>query len=230
MLSASEKYAKEATAVWAREPFRHLSCSASTSGVRRPSASWTRDLRAAPAGARTFADGIDVGGEIPNPIGRMANVETTEATFPVRYLFRRRARIPAGPAAGAAATRSSFALGAARVGPRRHQLRGLRQGHRVFMSEGLGGAMPRLSLGAQQRGQRDRTQRQSLPHLARRDDRQGRGPFSGAVSPLRERTRSMFAQTAAGLRRPAGAGVRAGAADIEAGMVSADERHGSTVW
>jgi N-methylhydantoinase B len=41
-------------------------------------------------GARTFADGVDIGGEIPNPISRMANVETVEAMFPVRYLFRRR--------------------------------------------------------------------------------------------------------------------------------------------
>ena len=48
-------------------------------------------------GARTFADGIDIGGEIPNPISRMANVETIEATFPIRYLFRRRLRDSGGP-------------------------------------------------------------------------------------------------------------------------------------
>jgi len=48
-------------------------------------------------GARTFADGVDVGGEIPNPISRMANVETMEATFPLRYLFRRRRIDSGGP-------------------------------------------------------------------------------------------------------------------------------------
>jgi N-methylhydantoinase B len=41
-------------------------------------------------GARTFADGVDVGGLITNPISRMANVETVENNFPIRYLFRRR--------------------------------------------------------------------------------------------------------------------------------------------
>ena len=39
-------------------------------------------------GGRGFADGVDVGGEIPNPIGRIANVETTESQFPIRYLFK----------------------------------------------------------------------------------------------------------------------------------------------
>jgi N-methylhydantoinase B len=48
-------------------------------------------------GARTFADGIDFGGELPNPISRMANVETTEAELPVRYLYRRRRVDSAGP-------------------------------------------------------------------------------------------------------------------------------------
>jgi N-methylhydantoinase B len=48
-------------------------------------------------GARSFADGIDVGGEIPNPISRMANIETMENSFPVRYLFRRRLTDSGGP-------------------------------------------------------------------------------------------------------------------------------------
>src|SRR6185295_96308 len=48
-------------------------------------------------GARTFADGVDVGGEIPNPISRMSNVETIEASFPIRYLFRRRLKDSGGP-------------------------------------------------------------------------------------------------------------------------------------
>ncbi|NQV79159.1 MAG: hydantoinase B/oxoprolinase family protein, partial [Alphaproteobacteria bacterium] len=47
-------------------------------------------------GARTFADGVDFGGELPNPICRMANVEMTEAMFAVRYLFRRRMQDSAG--------------------------------------------------------------------------------------------------------------------------------------
>ena len=61
-----------------------------------PSASFTETF-AGSGGARTFADGIDVGGEIPNPISRMANVETVEAGFPIRYLFRRRMTDSGGP-------------------------------------------------------------------------------------------------------------------------------------
>jgi len=48
-------------------------------------------------GARSFADGVDIGGEIPNPISRMANVETVEAMFPIRYLSRKRLRDSGGP-------------------------------------------------------------------------------------------------------------------------------------
>ena len=61
-------------------------------------------------GARTWADGIDVGGEIPNPIGRMANVETTEATFPVRYLFRRARPDTGGPGRWRGGNALEFAL------------------------------------------------------------------------------------------------------------------------
>ena len=34
---------------------------------------------------------------MPNPISRMANVETLEAQFPIRYLFRRRLKDSGGP-------------------------------------------------------------------------------------------------------------------------------------
>jgi N-methylhydantoinase B len=47
-------------------------------------------------GAGWLADGMDIGGEIPNPISRMANVETNEGTYPIRYLFRRRMRDSGG--------------------------------------------------------------------------------------------------------------------------------------
>ena len=50
----------------------------------------TTDTFGGSGGARWTADGIDLGGEIPNPISRMANVETNEAMYPIRYLFRRR--------------------------------------------------------------------------------------------------------------------------------------------
>jgi N-methylhydantoinase B len=47
-------------------------------------------------GARSHSDGVDMGGQLPNPICRMSNVELTESLFPIRYLFRRRLRDSAG--------------------------------------------------------------------------------------------------------------------------------------
>ena len=41
-------------------------------------------------GARSWADGVDVGGDVSNPILRVTNVETIESRLPVRYLFRHR--------------------------------------------------------------------------------------------------------------------------------------------
>src|SRR5262249_37471004 len=95
MLAASEKYASEATAVWHANPFAIFMFGNNQRG--RLAIGILTETFAGAGGARTFADGVDVGGEIPNPISRMANVETIEATFPVRYLFRRRLRDSAGP-------------------------------------------------------------------------------------------------------------------------------------
>jgi len=89
MLAASEAFASEATAVWHGS---HL-CLYLFSRNRRGDAviGSTTETFGGSGGARWGRDGIDVGGEIPNPIARMANVETNEAMFPIRYLFRRRA-------------------------------------------------------------------------------------------------------------------------------------------
>jgi N-methylhydantoinase B len=89
MLAASEAFAAEATAVWHGS---HL-CLYLFSRNRRGDAviGSTTETFGGSGGARWGRDGIDVGGEIPNPIARMANVETNEAMFPIRYLFRRRA-------------------------------------------------------------------------------------------------------------------------------------------
>lgn len=88
MLAASEKYADEATAVWHANHFAIFMFGTNQKGGL--SIGILTETFAGAGGARTFGDGVDVGGEIPNPISRMANVETIEATFPIRYLFRRR--------------------------------------------------------------------------------------------------------------------------------------------
>lgn len=95
MLAASELYAEEATAVWHANHFAIFMFGANQRGGQ--SIGILTETFAGSGGARTFADGVDIGGEIPNPISRMANVETIEASFPIRYLFRRRLKDSGGP-------------------------------------------------------------------------------------------------------------------------------------
>ena len=95
MLAASEKYAEEATAVWHANHFAIFMFGNNHRG--RLAIGILTETFAGAGGARTFGDGVDIGGEIPNPISRMANVETIEGQFPIRYLFRRRLINSGGP-------------------------------------------------------------------------------------------------------------------------------------
>ena len=95
MLAASEKYAEEATAVWHANHFAIFMFGNNQRG--RLAIGILTETFAGAGGARTFGDGVDIGGEIPNPISRMANVETIEGQFPIRYLFRRRLINSGGP-------------------------------------------------------------------------------------------------------------------------------------
>ena len=95
MLAASEKYADEATAVWHANHFAIFMFGNNQRG--RLAIGILTETFAGAGGARTFGDGVDIGGEIPNPISRMANVETIEAQFPIRYLFRRKLTNSGGP-------------------------------------------------------------------------------------------------------------------------------------
>ena len=108
MLDASEKYAREATAVWHANHFAIFMFGRNQYGG--DAIGILTETFAGAGGARTFADGIDVGGEMPNPISRMANVETLEAAFPVRYLFRRRAPDTGGPGKHRGGTGMEFAI------------------------------------------------------------------------------------------------------------------------
>jgi len=95
MLAASEKYADEATAVWHANHFAIFMFGNNQRG--RLAIGILTETFAGAGGARMFGDGVDMGGEIPNPISRMANVETIEAQFPIRYLFRRKLPDSGGP-------------------------------------------------------------------------------------------------------------------------------------
>src|SRR5699024_3541158 len=93
-------------------------------------------------GASTFADGVDVGGEIPNPISRMANVETVESTFPIRYLFRRRRKDSGRPGKWRGGTGEEMAVVSHKApdGGIHYVLAG--KGSKFPMSEGLSGGFP----------------------------------------------------------------------------------------
>ncbi len=95
MLAASEIYAEESTAVWHANHFAIFMFGTNQRGGL--SIGILTETFAGAGGARQIGDGVDIGGEVPNPISRMANVETIEATFPIRYLFRRRLKDSGGP-------------------------------------------------------------------------------------------------------------------------------------
>jgi N-methylhydantoinase B len=108
MLAASAKYAEEATAVWQGS---HLGIHLFARNQRGQDViGSTTETFAGSGGARWAADGIDLGGEIPNPISRMANIETNEALYPIRYLFRRRMRDSGGAGEFRGGTGGEYAM------------------------------------------------------------------------------------------------------------------------
>jgi N-methylhydantoinase B len=140
MLAASEKYRKEATAVWHANHFAVFMFGRNQRGGQ--AIGILTETFAGAGGARTFADGVDVGGEIPNPISRMANVETMESTFPLRYLFRRRRVDSGGPGKYRGGLGMEIALTPhdAPDGGLHYVVSG--KGSKYSMSEGLAGGYP----------------------------------------------------------------------------------------
>ena len=140
MLAASDQYAAEATAVWHANHFAIFMFGTNQRGGQ--SIGILTETFAGAGGARIFADGVDIGGEIPNPISRMANVETIEAAFPIRYLFRRRLKDSGGPGTFRGGTGGEMAIVPhdAPDGGIHYVLSG--KGSRFPQSEGLAGGYP----------------------------------------------------------------------------------------
>ena len=140
MLSASAKYAKEATAVWHGSHFAIFMFGQNQKG--QEAIGIMTETFGGAGGGRSFADGVDVGGEIPNPIGRMANVETTESHFPVRYLFRRATSDSGGPGKYRGGTALEYAIQQhdSPDGGINYVVSG--KGTKFSMSDGLGGGFP----------------------------------------------------------------------------------------
>lgn len=140
MLAASDRYRDEASAVWHANHFALFKFGRNQRGTQ--SIGILTETFAGAGGARSFADGVEVGGEIPNPISRMANVETVEAMFPVRYLFRRRMRDSGGAGRWRGGVGGELALVPhnAPDGGIHYVLSG--KGAKHPMSDGLAGGLP----------------------------------------------------------------------------------------
>jgi N-methylhydantoinase B len=95
MFSASEHLHDRATAVW-HGSHAHLE----THGLAPDGEYFVAPLTdtfGGAAGARQFADGVDIGGEIPNVVSRWANAESQELNTPLVYLYRRAVPDSGGP-------------------------------------------------------------------------------------------------------------------------------------
>ena len=95
MLGASEKYKNRATAVW------HGTHVVEFINGLLPNGEFTiyHSTESFPGsgGGRAFKDGVENGGEIPNVVSRVANIETCEGHFSLRYLYRRVVPDSGGP-------------------------------------------------------------------------------------------------------------------------------------
>jgi N-methylhydantoinase B len=140
MLAASDKYRDQATAVWHANHFAIFKFGRNQKGTM--SIGILTETFAGAGGARSFADGVEIGGEIPNPISRMANVETVEATFPIRYLFRRRKEDSGGAGRWRGGTGGELAIVPHKApdGGLHYVISG--KGSRHPMSDGLAGGYP----------------------------------------------------------------------------------------
>ena len=137
MLSASEKYAGEATAVWHANHFAVFLFGQNQHN--KLAIGILTETFAGAGGARAWADGIEVGGEIPNPISRYGqrgdrriHLPDPLPVPPASQGFRRSGSLPRR-------RRHGIVFRAARCPGRRDALRGLRQRFEVPHERGSGG-------------------------------------------------------------------------------------------
>ena len=94
LLGASEAYADRATGVW-HGAHCHIALEITEDGQTQVEA--LTDTFAGAGGARAFADGVDLGGEVVNIVARWGNAERHEAVLPLMYLYRRFVEDSGGP-------------------------------------------------------------------------------------------------------------------------------------
>ena len=88
MLASSDRFADDAMAGWAGSTFVYNIFGTTDRGDRFATMLLNSDLQG--SGARAFDDGFDVGGKLVAPRGKVSNIESIEANYPLLYLYRRR--------------------------------------------------------------------------------------------------------------------------------------------
>ncbi|UGS33884.1 hydantoinase B/oxoprolinase family protein [Capillimicrobium parvum] len=140
MFGASERYRDRATAVW-HGSHAHVE----THGIA-PDGSFfiapLTDTFGGSGGARAFADGVDIGGEIPNVVSRWANAESQELNTPLVYLFRRVVVDSGGPGKFRGGVCHEYAFAPTGVGGAELGVVLFGKGTRAPMSLGMFGGYP----------------------------------------------------------------------------------------
>jgi len=145
MFGATERYADRSTAVW-HGSHAHVE----THGVNAEGDFYVTPLTdtfCGAAGARAFADGVDLGGEIPNVVSRWANVESQELNTPLTYLFRRVVPDSGGPGKFRGGVCHEYAFAAHGTGGNPMGVVLFGKGTRAPMSLGIFGGLPGCNVG-----------------------------------------------------------------------------------
>ena len=140
MFGASMKYRDRATAVWHGS---HISIT--LNGLNREREYFVTNLTdsfAGAGGARARADGVDMGGEIPNVVSRWANAETQELHTPIRYVYRRVVPDSGGPGKYRGGVSHEFAIAPHGTGTGAISIIMRAKGLAVPMSLGIFGGLP----------------------------------------------------------------------------------------
>ena len=145
MLATSQRYRDRATAVW-HGSHAHLE----THGLDATGEFYVAPLTdtfCGAAGARATADGVDLGGEIPNVVSRWANVESQELNTPLVYLYRRAVPDSGGPGKFRGGVCHEYAFAPNQTGGHSMGLTLFGKGTRAPMSLGIFGGYPGCNVG-----------------------------------------------------------------------------------
>jgi N-methylhydantoinase B len=145
IFASTEQYADRATAVWHGSHAAVQAHGTTEDGEYYVTA--LTDTFCGAAGARAFADGVDLGGEIPNVVSRWANAESQELNTPLMYLFRRAVPDSGGPGKFRGGVCHEFAFTPLGTGDEPMGLVLFGKGTRAPMSLGISGGYPGCNVG-----------------------------------------------------------------------------------